>query len=307
LKSKSFQRIFGFGFYALAAIFLFIFAQSLDLESFAIISPNPIWLGAATAIGLATRFLFARIWLFFLNQSGSLSKFETGELYLVYAKSWLGRYIPGSVTWVIGKVVFAAKLGIAKSRLAISSFLEAVLQLLTVLLTATLLLVLDPRTASFAGQWIWALLAVAVVGIVFVLPPVFRFWVGRIYRLIRKAELDKALIPGAKPLLQGFFLFVLSSLASGLALFFVALATVPDLGFGELLFILAASNLASAISMVAVFAPAGIGVREAVQIAALSVVMSPEQALAVALGMRVMSLVWDLLFAVTARFMRTGK
>lgn len=307
MRSKSFQRIFGIGFYALAAIFLFIFAQSLDLESFAIISPNPIWLGVATAIGLATRFLFARIWLFFLNQSGSLSKLETGELYLVYAKSWLGRYIPGSVTWVIGKVVFAAKLGIAKSRLAISSFLEAVLQLLTVLLTATLLLVLDPRTASFAGQWVWALLAVAVVGVVFVLPPVFRFWVRRIYRLIRKAELDQALIPGAKPLFQGFFLFVLSSLASGLALFFVALAIVPDLGFGELLFILAASNLASAISMVAVFAPAGIGVREAVQIAALSVVMSPEQALAVALGMRVMSLVWDLLFAVAARIMRTGK
>lgn len=307
MSSKVFQRIFGFAFYGLAAIFLFLYAQSLDLDSLAGLEVNPWWLVVATVIGLATRFLFARIWLFFLSLSGTLSRFEIGELYVVYAKSWLGRYIPGSVTWVVGKVVFASKLGISKSRLAVSSFLEAVLQLLTILLTATLLLVLDPRTQEFAGQWIWALLLVALIGIVFVLPPVFRAWASFAYRLIRKSELAAELIPAGRPLLHGFGLFVLSSLASGLALFFVALAIVPDLGLGELLFILAASNLASAISMVAVFAPAGIGVREAVQIAALSVVMSPEQALAVALGMRLMSLIWDLMFALFARFMKTAK
>lgn len=307
MSSKKFQRSFGFAFYGLAAIFLVLYAQSLDLRSLGELAINPLWLVVASVIGLATRFLFARIWLFFLAQSGTLSQFEIGELYVVYAKSWLGRYIPGSVTWIIGKVVFATKLGISKSRLAVSSFLEAVLQLLTILLTATLLLVFDSRTQEFAGQWIWLLLLFAILGIVFILPPIFRAWASLAYRLFRKGELDSKLIPAAKPLLQGFGLFVLSSLASGLALFFVALALVPDLGLQDLLFILAASNLASAISMVAVFAPAGIGVREAVQIAALSVVMSPEQALAVAIGMRLMSLVWDLLFAAIARVMKTGK
>lgn len=307
MNSKAFQRIFGIAFYAIAAVFLVLYAQSLDWASLGSLEVNFLWLGIATVLGLATRFLFARIWLFFLAQSGEVRSADRAELYLVYAKSWLGRYIPGSVTWVVGKVVFAAKLGISKSRLAVSSFFEAVLQLLTVLLTATLLLVVDPRTAEFAGQWIWLLLAAAIIGIVFVLPPVFRAWASLAYRLVRKSELESSLVPGSKGLLQGFMLFVLSSLLSGLALFFVALAVVPDLGFENMLFILAASNLASAISMVAVFAPAGIGVREAVQIAALSIVMSPAEAVVVALSMRLVSLVWDLAFPALAWLRKTAR
>ena len=84
-------------------------------------------------------------------------------------------------------------------------------------------------------------------------------------------------------------LFVVSSLLSGLALYFVALSVAPELGISDLMFVLAASNLASAVSMVAVFAPAGVGVREAIQIAALLFVMSPEQAVAATLLMRLLS------------------
>ena len=307
MGSKAFQRIFGIAFYGIAALFLVFYAQSLDWDSLGELEVNFGWLAVATILGIATRFLFARIWLFFLSQSGEVKTADRAELYLVYAKSWLGRYIPGSVTWVIGKVVFAAKLGISKSRLAVSSFLEAVLQLLTVLLTATLLLVVDPRTFEFAGNWVWFLLAAAVIGLVFVLPPVFKAWASIAYKLIRKSELDEQLVPSSQALLSGFLLFVLSSLLSGLALFFVAMAVVPGLGFENMLFVLAASNLASAVSMVAVFAPAGIGVREAVQIAALSVVMSPAEALVVAIAMRLVSLVWDLLFPVLARVRKTAQ
>lgn len=307
MNSKRSQMIFGFAFYAIAFVFLVIYAQSLDLASIGSIRINFGYLLIATLIGIGTRFLFARIWLFFLAQSGDVPIAIRPELYLVYAKSWLGRYIPGSVTWVVGKVVFAARLGISKSRLAVSSFFEAMLQLLTILLTATILLLLDSRTFEFAGSWIWLLLAAAVVGLVLVLPPVFRSWAALAFRLIRKQQLDQSLVLPTRPLLQGFALFLVSSLLSGLALFFVALSVVPQLGFGDLLFILAASNLASAISMVAVFAPAGIGVREAVQIAGLSVVMPVEQALVVALSMRVVSLVWDLAFPLIASLRKTAK
>ena len=73
------------------------------------------------------------------------------------------------------------------------------------------------------------------------------------------------------------------------------------------MFVLAASNLASAVSMVAVFAPAGVGVREAIQIAALLFVMSPEQAVAATLLMRLLSIAWDGLFLVLARSLKAGK
>ena len=306
--SRKLANWFGLAFYLMVATFLVIYASNLDWNSLLSISLAWQWIGVATLLGLATRFWFARIWIYFLSQSGAkFHKSEKLELYEVYAKSWLGRYIPGSVTWILGKVYFASKLGISKSRLAISSFIEAVLQIVTVLLSASLLLLLDPRSYQLAGNWIWVILGSAILGLFAVLPPVLRRYASKAYEILRKARLDQNLIPSNKTLGTGVLFFLGSSLLSGLALYFVALAVDPGLGIEQLMFVLAASNLASAVSMVAVFAPAGVGVRETIQIAALLFVMSPEQALAATLLMRVLSIVWDGLFLGIAKLFRTGK
>ena len=305
---KRLGRWFGVGFYALVVLFLGLYISSLDWQALSQISVGWQWVLVATLLGIVTRFWFARIWIFFLSKSGAkFSRPQRLELYEVYAKSWLGRYIPGSVTWVVGKVYFASKLGISKARLAISSFIEAVLQIVTVLLSASLLLLIDPRSYELAGNWIWVILAVAILGLVAVFPPVLRSYASKAYQLLRQAKLDESLIPSNRTLGSGVLLFVVSSLLSGLALFFVALAVDPELGLSELMFVLAASNLASAVSMVAVFAPAGVGVREAIQIAALLFVMSPEQAVAATLMMRLLSIVWDGLFLVIAKGLKAGK
>ena len=301
-------RYFGFGFYAIVLLFLGIYVSNLDLTSLLQLRINWLWILAATVFGLGARYLFARIWIFFLHSLGATIKGEkTLELYEVYAKSWLGRYVPGSVAWVVGKVYFASKLGISKTKLAVSSFLEAILQIITVLLTASLLLVLDPRSYQLAGNWIWVILGVAILALLAVIPGILSKYLGFAYRLAKNAELDPQSIPNAKTLLRAVGLFAISSLISGLALYFVALAIAPEIGLRELMFVLAASNLASAISMVAIFAPAGIGVREAIQIAALIFLMTPEQALAVALMMRLMSVCWDGLFLLVAKGIRAAK
>jgi len=54
------------------------------------------------------------------------------------------------------------------------------------------------------------------------------------------------------------------------------------------------------LSMLAVFAPAGLGVREGIQLTMLLLVMSPEQALVATVLMRVWSIVTDALFAALA-------
>lgn len=305
---KRLFTLLGFGFYLLVALFLVLYAQSLDWRSIANLEIQWLFIAVATVLGLVTRFWFARIWIFFLTNSGAkFSREITLELYSVYAKSWLGRYIPGSVAWVLGKVYFASKLGISKTRLAISSFIEAVLQIVTVLLTASVLLALDPRSYQLAGNWIWLVLVFAILGLIAVLPPVLRVYAGKAYELMRKVKLDESLIPKNAVLGRGILYFVVSSMLSGLAFYFVALSIAPEIGIKELLFVLAASNLASAVSMVAVFAPAGVGVREAMQIAALLFVMSPEQALAATILMRVLSIFWDGMFLGLATFFKAAK
>lgn len=305
---KRLFTLLGFGFYLLVALFLILYTQSLDWRSIANLEIQWLFIAVATVLGLVTRFWFARIWIFFLTNSGAkFSREITLELYSVYAKSWLGRYIPGSVAWVLGKVYFASKLGISKTRLAISSFIEAVLQIVTVLLTASVLLALDPRSYQLAGNWIWLVLVFAILGLIAILPPVLRVYAGKAYELMRKVKLDESLIPKNAVLGRGILYFVVSSMLSGLAFYFVALSIAPEIGIKELLFVLAASNLASAVSMVAVFAPAGVGVREAIQIAALLFVMSPEQALAATILMRVLSIFWDGMFLGLATLFKAAK
>ena len=85
-------RYFGFGFYAIVLVFLGIYISNLDLDQILSLQLRWEWLIAATALGLAARFWFGRIWIFFLHNLGATVKGElTLELYEVYAKSRLGR------------------------------------------------------------------------------------------------------------------------------------------------------------------------------------------------------------------------
>jgi uncharacterized membrane protein YbhN (UPF0104 family) len=59
--------------------------------------------------------------------------------------------------------------------------------------------------------------------------------------------------------------------------------------------------------MVAIFAPAGLGVREAIQIAALMLVMDAETAVVATILMRLLSIVWDALFLGIAKLVRRAR
>jgi uncharacterized membrane protein YbhN (UPF0104 family) len=59
--------------------------------------------------------------------------------------------------------------------------------------------------------------------------------------------------------------------------------------------------------MVAVFAPAGVGVREGVLIAGLALIIDPSIALLATLLMRVMSIIWDGLFFGIAKGLQAAK
>lgn len=305
---RALSRWFGVAFYVLIAFFAVLYLSTLDWDAISQIRPNWGLIAVATALGLAARYWYAGIWVYFLKNLGAkLAPGQVVELLEVYAKSWLGRYIPGSVAWVLGKIYFASKLGISKTRLAISSFLEAVLQIVVVLITASLLLIVDPRSYELAGQWVWLLIATAMVGLILVWPPLLSRAVSWLYEFLKGAVLEVSSLPTNRTLVTGMLAFAVSSLISGSAFFFVAWAVDPNIGWREFLFILAASNIASAVSMVTIFAPAGLGVREAIQIAALILVMDAETAVVATILMRLLSIVWDALFLGIAKLVRRAR
>lgn len=296
-------------------VFGALYLQSIDWGALSRLEPNPWWLLLATVFALMARYIFGGLWIYFLHQMQREGERGVGErgvaghsgtrvsfsqLMLVYAQAWFGRYIPGAVTWLAGKVVLAAKLGISKRRLAVSSFFEIALQLLTVLSSGLLLLLLDDRAGQLGAGVGW-LLAVAVgLGLVSLLPPVFGRLITVAAKLTKRGPISPELVPTTRTLGVGVLGFIASSLVSGLALFFVAIGLDPAISPGDLLFVVGASNLASAISMMAVFAPAGIGVRDGLQLAALLFVTEPATAVIITVVMRLASIVWDLLFWLVA-------
>ena len=75
-----------------------------------------------------------------------------------------------------------------------------------------------------------------------------------------------------------------------------AMALVPELQVSDFLYLMAAFGLAGVAGMVAIFAPAGLGVREGVLLVMLAVVMSPAAAIIVAVVGRLFGALMDVMF-----------
>ncbi|MEO0024986.1 MAG: hypothetical protein RL196_1427 [Actinomycetota bacterium] len=283
-------------FYALVIIFAAVYLSRIDWQGLSQVTINPWWLAVATAVSLLTRYWFAEIWLLLLTRLGARLEGFRAQLFVVYSKAWLGRYIPGGAAWIFGKIYFASQVGVSKTKLAISSFLEGALQIIVVLVSAAALLAVDPRVSQFGPLWVWGLVAVCVVGLLAVYPPIFNRVVKFGYAKTRKKTLDDADLPNNRTIGLGIAAFAGSALISGLSYFFIAKTLVPTLSFNDVFYVVGTANLASALSMLAFFAPAGLGVRETIQLTTLLVIMNPAQALAVTVFMRLWSIVLDVVF-----------
>ena len=288
-------------FYLLLAVFLVVYLTTIDFARILTVRFDWPMLLIATVIGIAYRYWMVYIWLSILRSLGAGRFTDIPALCLVYAKSWLGRYIPGTAPWILGKIFFAAQQGLSTSKLAVSSFLEGGLQVLVLLVSGLIMMAVDPRAALLDPTLTWAMVAVAVMGCIALWPRVFNAVARWVYRRIRHGELDAADLPGWGTIGRGAGLYLAGSVLSGLSMFFVAKSVWPELPLTSLLFVIGAANLASAASMVAIFAPSGIGVREAILVILLSLVMPTEIAFVVSIVLRLWSIAADLLFFGAAR------
>lgn len=292
-------KLFPIVFYVLLFLFAMRFLENLDWSKLEGISVSWTYVTIASVLALLFRYWGAYIWTVLLRTLGATNVSFSRDLIYVYAKSWLGRYIPGTAPWILGKIYFASKKGISKNKLAVSSLLEGLLQIVVTLALAILILLLDARTAEIIDSSLKALLVLALVGcVVVLLPPVFNGVIKLAYRLIKKKRFDSEHAATSRSIVTGSLLYLIATLIGGLSFFFITKAVYPELSYNETLFVLGVSNLASAVSMLAIFAPSGIGVREAIQVALLALIMPAEIALVIAIVTRLWGIIIDLVFFV---------
>lgn len=292
-------------FYALLLGFLAIAIVTIDWSALEGLELSWAPLIAATGLSILFRFLGVFIWLRLLYRVGATGlRGHYLELTYIYAKSWLGRYIPGAATWILGKVYFAGRHGVSRSRLAVSGVLEGALQIVATLVVGVALVLLDPRADQVAPWLRWTMILALVGGIIALIPPVFHRLLKLAFRLMRRELPDDDILAGWGAMLEATVLYVAGALITGFSYFLVVAAVYPEVSLSDAPFIIGSASLASAISMLAVFAPGGLGVREGTLGILLSVVLPPAIAVVVVIVLRLWSIAVDLLFYAITWLMR---
>lgn len=290
-------RVFTIAFYVTLLLFLVLYLKNVDIS--VLKSTKIAWpfLVLSGFLSLSARFWQVFIWFNLLDRLGAKNlKASRFVLIFVYAKSWLGRYIPGTAPWILGKIFFASKHGISKKKLAVSSVLEGALQITVVMATALTMLLSDARTSVVDPRLKALVLCVLAICLLSIYPPIFNRLLSFLYKIIRKQNLEANHLVTHRTVLSGASLYIIGALLSGLSLFFISKAIYPELEYRNIFFVMGTSNLAGAISMLAVFAPSGLGVRESIQIVLLSLIMPTEYALLIAIVIRLWGITLDFTF-----------
>lgn len=299
-KKKLLTRSLTALFYVVLAYFFIRYIATLDFSTLAHAQFVPLFAIYAAVTALAARYLMSYIWVRILRSLHGTGVEWSRNLIYVYAKSWLGRYVPGKLPWILGKIYFASKYGIPKDKLAVSSLLEAGIQTVSMIVFSMLILAFDSRLNIVDSQ-VSALMYVAgFVGIALLVPPVFNYVLKTTYRVIRKRQSATHVDVSWATILHGSWQYMTVSVLSGLSLFFLAKSVYPELQIEYMLFVIGAGTLASVVGMLAIFTPSGLGVREGIMLALLTVILPPEVALVIVVATRLWEVVMDGLFFIVS-------
>jgi len=288
------SKSFLFLFYCLVGFFIFAIVRDADLTRLQRVSWRIEYLIGAILVAVVFRYLGVIAWINILRQIGCNQLPSFTVLSAVYSKAWMGRYIPGKVAWIVGKVIFGSRYGISTDRLAIGSVLEALLQIVTMFGFSLFIILMDSRL-NVLGSWsVPALMVVVVVFLTILSPGCFTKLIKFAYKVSGKSPSVSIVITN-QLMTTSFGIYALGYLVSGIS-YFILINSVYALSTNDLFFVVAAFNIAGVAGMVALFAPSGIGVREGVLLILLPMILPTEIALLVVVLARVFSLLVDIGF-----------
>jgi len=296
------RRVIGAVFFLCVITFFVLYLRTIDWHQLQHLHIAWAYLIGATILASTYRYWGVMIWRFILKDLGATHLPGFVIMSDVYAKSWMGRYIPGTVTWIAGKVYMASSHGISKSRLAVSSLLEGGMQIIAVMVVSMLLLGLDPRLNVIPREYKLLMLLCAACLLLILTPAIFNRILRLAFMVVKKQKPHDELLINEKAVLRAFILYAIGSFIIGLAEFFIARTIDPAIPWHDYWFVVGAFNLSGAIGMLAIGVPSGIGVRDGVILLLLSAILPKELALIITVTSRLWSAIADVVFFGMATF-----
>jgi glycosyltransferase 2 family protein len=275
-----------FGFLAVVLVLLALAvydqAGTLGHEIRRLSAPVMLLAFALSVCGLVCNLM---VWREMLADLGS--RLSVAEAWRIYFIGGLSKYIPGSIWPVLAQAELGADRGIPRSRSAVSVILcYAVMTCSGVVVAA---ITLPFANAGSVAQYFWILLLIPV-GVAAMSPPVLNRLLRLVLRLARQPGLE--LVVSFRGLARTMAWAVAGWACNGLVIY-VLMRQLAGHHQGTLLVSVGAYSLSWAAGFVAVFAPAGAGVREAVMVAVLHTQTTAGIAITVALVCRGLSVLAD--------------
>ena len=223
-----------------------------------------------------------------LELGSSVQPHQAAKIYLV---GQLGKYVPGSFWAFLVQMELARKVGVPRSRALTASVVAAGIAVLSGMAVGLLVV---PGVADSGGLRYGAAAGLVVVFAAALSPPVLTWLVNAVMRIMRRPPLDRPVT--WRGMVEATAWALVSWAAYGVGVWVLAVAAGAPAGESFLL-CLGGAALAMTAGFLVFIAPSGIGVREAVLVAALSPVLDTGEALSVALVVRLVFTLADLIGA----------
>jgi len=293
---------------ALIVVFFILFLRHIDYEIIWSLRPKAIPLFLSGLFSLAFRYFGVWVWRSILRDLGAKQPMDFRIMSLIYAKAWMARYIPGTIAWLSGKVIFAAKLDISKNRLTAATLAELGAQIAAISTISILLVSFDPRLDNIiSGPMKLIPIFVVIALLLSFIPRNFNRLIAFAYQFIFRKPASPDLAINAKAAGRAFLLYNFGAFLSGAVYYFLASSISADVAPTDFLFIVGASNLASVIGMLTPLVPSGLGTRDVSILLLLSAIMPKEIALTITVASRLWTAVIDLIFFILAQVMALGR
>jgi uncharacterized membrane protein YbhN (UPF0104 family) len=296
---RTIKRTLMYAFYVCLIIFLILYFKDIDFTLITNINMRWGWLIASFSVRMVGLLILPISWKIQLGRYNQ--PLSMGKLYTIYAQSWLGRYIPGKVAWVGGKIFFAKQENINTHTAVVTSFLDSILQVFCTMLVAAMGFLLVGGATGINVTTLYLMYGLTLGVAVLLLPPIFNRLVAWVFKLFKKKELDKSFSIDFGTMGKSVGIVTIAKVFSGVSGALIMYAINPEMTLPVFLYAVAAASMAAAVGMAAIFAPAGIGVKEGLQLVLLSNIMPKEIALVGVTLVSVMAALGDIVFYLVAK------
>ena len=266
---------------------------------------RPAWILGGAALIVAGVLAGAMVFQKFYGRMGSPLTLPQGVSLLTVPM--LGGYLPGRVFSVAGHAAIARVMGVPLEVSAAGVFLLTGLGLLAAILVGLVLLLAAPVPGLDPGLFRLSLAGALVLTLLVLHPRLYLALVNLLLRAMRRPPVRMGLrLASMLLMLGGMCLYVIGFVGG----FVVMARGVMELPFSAAPTMIGAISLATTIGFLALFAPAGIGVREGLLLLLLSPVLGRPTAAVLAVTLRLLQIVVDVLLvgsgALILRRLRRG-